>query len=512
MNKYFKKIIQEAVIQKIRTSADLNAVKRKMAKKYGQPCPGNFILLKIYRQMVHKGLLPRQENLENLLRTRPVRTLSGIAAITVLTKPYPCPGQCIYCPNEIEMPKSYLKNEPAAQRAYLTKFEPRRQVEVRLQSLQATGHNTEKIELIILGGTFPAYPKAYQKDFVQKCFAALNEKQAPSLACAQKSNEKAKHRCVGLSIETRPDQVNLQNIRWWRQLGVTRVELGVQTVFDDLLKKCKRGHTVADVAQATRLLKDWGFKVVYHIMPNLPGAIPQKDLEGFQKLFADSRFQPDQVKIYPLVVLESAPLYKIWKKGQFKPYTAPVLHNLLIKIKRTVPLYVRIIRLIRDIPAPSIVAGNKITNLRQIIQNEKVLCHCIRCREAKAAAMGKIYYFQKVYAASSGWEYYLSFENKAQEILYAHLRLRLPSPKSFLANIALIREVHTYGRVASLRQPETKNIQHQGLGKKLMHKAENLARASGYQKIAVISGIGVRDYYRKLGYRLGKEGYMYKNL
>lgn len=513
MNQYLQTIIKEAINQRLNSKAQLNALKRKMAKKEGKPCPGNFALLKTYNKMLEKGLIKPQENIQNILRLRPVRTLSGIAALTVLTKPYPCPGQCIYCPDEPGMPKSYLKNEPAAQRAHLTRFKPQKQVSVRLKSLNATGHNTEKIELIVLGGSFPTYPRTYQRYFLHQCFNALNRKTAASLVKAQRQNEKALHRCVGLSIETRPDQVNLANIKWWRGLGVTRVEMGVQTVFDPILQKCRRGHNVADVALATRLLKDWGFKVVYHMMPNLPGSDPQKDLQAFKIIYADPRFQPDQVKIYPLVVLKSALLYKTWQKGEYKPYSTQTLKKLLTKIKGITPPYVRIIRLIRDIPSGVIVAGNRITNLRQILLQEKVRCCCIRCREAKARTPGRIYYFSQTHNASQGREYYLSFENRTQSILYAHLRLRFPSKKSFLAKTALIREVHTYGQVVPIGSKiPKKKVQHRGLGKKLIQKAENLARKNGDHKIAVISGIGVRDYYRKLGYRLGKFGYMYKSL
>lgn len=529
-----REIIKKAIKDKIQGKAELDALKRKMAKISGLPCPNNLTLLSTYRKLVSQGKIKKNEELEQILQTRPVRTLSGIAAITVLTKPYKCPGRCIYCPDEPGMPKSYLRGEPAAERAYLTHFNPYQQSAVRLASLDLTGHNTEKIELIILGGSFPAYPKKYQENFFKKCFWALNQHQAPleinnnhegcsfkpkfltgqdkNLLDAQKRNETAYHRCVGLSIEMRPDQVNIANIKWWRYLGVTRVEIGVQTVFDDILKKNRRGHTVKDVTQATRLLKDWGFKVVYHIMPNLPGSNPSRDLATFKILFSDSRFQPDQIKIYPLVVLKTAPLYKPWQQGKYKPYSRAQLKKLLIRIKKIIPPYVRIIRIIRDIPQGDIVAGNKITNLRQILQQEKVKCRCIRCREAKNTPLEKPYYFLQKYSASEGTEYYLSYENKKQTTLYAHLRLRSPSQKSQFANSALIREVHTYGQVASLAQKQRAKIQHRGLGKKLIHKAENLALKNGYKKIIVISGIGVREYYRKLGYRLGRLGYMVKKL
>jgi len=507
---YHELIIKQAIAQKINTKTELNALKRRSARGGKIAFPRDLDLLKTYRYLVAKSEIPKNQRLETLLTTRSVRTLSGIAAITILTKPYPCPGKCVYCPDEPDMPKSYLKNEPAAHRAYLTNFDPALQVKTRLASLNLTGHNTEKIELIILGGSFPSYPKNYQRWFIRKCFEALNQKKSNTLTLAQKKNEKAAHRCVGLSVETRPDQVTLQNTKWWRNLGITRIEIGVQTIFDPILKLCRRGHTVADIIRATRLLKDWGFKVVYHIMPNLPGSSPAKDLLAAKTIFSDPCFQPDQIKIYPLVVLKTAPLFALWKQGKFKPYANKTLIKLLLEIKKIIPPYVRLVRLIRDIPKQSIIAGNKMTNLRQILQNEKAQCHCIRCREAKSAVMGKIYFYLRQYPASRGREYYLSYENKQKTALYAHLRLRLPSPNSTFHDAAIIREVHAFGLVAPIAESNSAAIQHRGLGKKLMAKAEKLAATAGYKKIIVIAGIGVREYYKKLGYRIVEYGYMYK--
>ncbi len=506
-----QKIIQKAISKNIKTKAELNALKRKLAKQYRKSCPNNLTLLAAYRQLLQKKKIKKNRNLEQVLITRPVRTLSGIAALTVLTKPYKCPGRCIYCPSEPQMPKSYLRGEPAAQRAYLTNFDPALQVKTRLRSLDLTGHNTEKIELIILGGSFPSYPKKYQGNFVKKCLEALNNSQARNLKAVQKQNEKAKARCVGFSIEARPDQVNLNNLKWWRELGITRLEIGVQSVFNNILRISKRGHSINDTIKATQLLKDWGFKVVYHLMPNLPGSTPKKDLASFRLVFSDQNFQPDQIKIYPLVILKNAPLYKIWQKGKYKPYSQKILKELLVRIKKMTPYYVRIIRLIRDIPGYYIIAGNKITNLRQVLHQEGVICHCIRCREVKDAPRQKPYYYLQTYHASDGTEYYLSYENKKKTKLYAHLRLRFPSPGSYFEKAAIIREVHTYGRVASILKKTEQKIQHKGLGKKLIKKAESIARQNGYQKIIVISGIGVRAYYRKLGYRMGKYSYMVKN-
>jgi len=326
------------------------------------------LLLKAYRSLVKSGNIKPNLILENLLKTRKIRTLSGIASITAITKPYPCPGKCLYCPNEIDMPKSYLANEPACMRAVLTKFDPYRQVKTRLNSLKLAGHLTDKIELIVLGGTWSAYPKIYQTWF--RCFDACNQKNAKSLKEAQKINEKAKHRIIGLTLETRPDYVTPQEIKRMRELGCTRVELGVQSIYDNVLKYNKRGHNIDTIKVATKLLKNAGLKVTYHMMLNLPGSNLKKDEKMFEELFSNPAFQPDQLKIYPCVVLKTSPLYKLWKQGKYRPYSEKQLVNLLIKIKKKIPPYVRIIRVIRDIPSQSIIAGNKLSNLRQIIKDK----------------------------------------------------------------------------------------------------------------------------------------------
>lgn len=453
-----------------------------------------------------------------------------MAVITVITKPYPCPGECLYCPAEPDMPKSYLPNEPACMRAVLTKFDPYQQVEVRLKSLTLTGHPTDKIELIVLGGTWSAYPKNYQTWFIKRCFDACNRKVTKSLKEAQKINEIAKHRIIGLTLETRPDYVTPEEIKRMRWLGCTRIELGAQSIYDDVLKYNKRNHNIATTIKATRFLKDAGLKVTYHMMLNLPKSNPKRDEEMFKELFSNPNFQPDQLKIYPCVVLKTSPLYKIWKQGKYKPYSEKQLTNLLIKIKEKIPPYVRIVRIIRDIPSQSITAGNKTSNLRQIIKDKAGnICKCIRCREVKdwRLKIGNWKLVRRDYDASGGKEIFLSFEDAKNNKLLAFLRLRITQNWTLpiLKNSALIRELHTYGRVAGLNKthcssPNTQNlIQHKGLGKKLMKEAEKIVRtefgkktcAEPRQSIAVIAGIGVREYYRKLGYEL-KEEYMIKKL
>ncbi len=450
--------------------------------------------------------------LESLLRTRPVRSLSGIVNISVLTKPYPCPGKCLYCPQELGIPKSYVSGEPAVERAKALKYDPYLQTKRRIEMLENEGHPTDKIELRIVGGTWSYYPKKYQDWFVKKCFDACNQKSSKNLETAQKLNETAKHRIIGLSVETRPDFISLAEIKKLRGLGATLVELGVQSVYDDILKLNLRGHGRQEIISATKLLKDAGFKVLYQMMPNLPGSDTKRDKKMFEELFKNPYFQPDALKIYPCALLKNAPVYKLWKSKRYKPYTEIQLVNLIKDIKKKIPSYVRIQRITRDIPSKNIVAGPaKISNLRQIISQDmrkgNWQCRCIRCREVKGNydKNEKIFLFRKDYKASGGKEIFLSFENKNKNKLYSLLRLRI------LENSAIIREIHTYGQLVPVSKKQTA-AQHQGLGKKLIKKAEEIVKKEfGLKKIAVISGIGVREYFKKLGYKL-ENSYMVKTL
>ena len=530
-------IILTALEQKNISEKKLDAIKRQAAFKYKTKIPKNIILLQAYHKLLNSHKIKKSIILENLLKTRKIRTLSGIVSITVITKPYYCPGKCLYCPQEKDMPKSYLANEPACMRAVLTKFDPFKQVDARLKSLKMTGHTTDKIELIVLGGTWSAYPKNYQNWFIKRCFDACNGKDSKSLKTAQKRNERAKNRIIGLTLETRPDFINSKEIKTMRELGCTRVEVGVQSIYDDILKKNKRGHGIKQAIKATQLLKDAGFKITYHMMPNLPGSNLKKDEKMFRELFSNSNFQPDQLKIYPCIVLKTAPLYKLWKQGKYKPYTEKQLINLLIKIKEKIPPYVRIVRIIRDIPSQSIVAGNKVSNLREIIKSEMrkrgKKCRCIRCREIQNLKLEirNLKLVRRDYKASKGIEIFLSFEDTKNDKILAFLRLRLARRSlgeggitsswtlPVLKNSALIRELHTYGLTVPISKKIKTAQQHKSLGKKLMMEAEKIVRNEFGKKtcperirgIAVISGIGVREYYRKLGYKLKNE-YMIKNL
>ncbi len=521
-------------------------LKKKLSKQYKLPIPTNADLRDRYNDLVLENIVKPNPAFEKILLSRRIRTQSGVAVVAVLTKSYPCPGKCIYCPSEKEMPKSYLSNEPAVMRAIDSHFDPYLQVQSRLRSLELNGHKTDKIELIVMGGTFSYLPKAYQKKFITRCFQACNEyakrgtwnvererkmqnvergtlSANDKMEIQQKKNEKTKHRIIGLTLETRPDYINEKEILNFRELGCTRVELGVQSIYDDVLVFNKRGHLIQSTIQATKLLKDAGFKINYHMMPGLPGSTPKRDFEMFKTLFENQQFQPDMLKIYPTVVLKNSLLYKIWKNGNYKPLTNKIFEKLVLKIKNeAIVPYVRIARLIRDVPTCSIIAGPTVSNLRQIIIPQSN-CPCIRCREVREGYTIKesIVLDRIDYTASDGREIFLQYVSPDKKKLFALLRLRIPSScgndKMYkmlpvLQNAAIIREVHTYGKMTQIDEKDSKSPQHIGLGKKLLLEAERIAKEEyGLKKIVVISGIGVRNYYRKAGYKL-KDTYLVKKL
>ncbi len=519
-----QKIIQKLIKSQFNSQAELNYQIRKIAGSFKLAAPKKIELLSAYHKLLKQGTIKKNYKLENWLKKREIRTLSGVAPIAVLTKPYPCPGQCVFCPTEADMPKSYLSNEPAVMRAILNKFDPYKQVSMRLRALTMTGHETDKCELIVMGGTWSYLPQKYQTWFLKRCFDAFNKTTSKNLKQAQKLNEKAKYRVVGLTLETRPDYIDIKEIKRMRELGATRVELGVQSIDDKILKLTQRGHLTGQTIKATKLLKDAGFKISYHMMPNLPGSTPAKDLKMFNQLFTDENYQPDMLKIYPCVVTRDSKIYKWYKKGKYKAYSDKQLLNLLIKIKKNIPPYVRITRLIRDIPSESIMSGSKISNLRQLIQEKlkanNEFCQCIRCREARNQhlTIKDLKFNLKKYKASGGIEYFLSYESKDKKTLFAFLRLRIPKTSETelikalpdLKDAAIIREVHTYGTLVPLKSKK-KAVQHIGLGKKLILEAEKIAKKNKINKIAVIAGIGVRQYYKKMGYKLD-DTYMTKKI
>ncbi len=445
---------------------------------------------------------------------KPVKTISGIAPVAVMLPPRKCEhGTCIYCPS-LNVPQSYTPKSPAVMRAMMFEYDAYEQVKARIKSYNAMNHPTDKIELIIMGGTFLEYPKTFQYQFVKACYDALNGHKSKSLSEAQKRNETAKHRCIALCIETRPDVCSDLHIKRMREFGATRVELGVQIIDDKIYKKVCRGHKVKDVIDATKRLRNAGFKIGYHIMPGLPGSNLEKDLKLFKKIFSDEKFKPDQLKIYPCQVMPGSELENWYWKKKYKPYTKDEIKKLLIKMLKTVPRYCRVMRVMREIPPDYIVAGTIRIDLRKDIEEElrqkNIKLKEIRYREI-GFAMGR---GEKInqnlglkitkYRASQGDEYFLEIINE-DDILFGLLRLRI------VDNKAIIRELHIYGQALKIGEKNNQVAQHKGFGKWLMNKAEEIARKNKCNKISIISGVGVRNYYKKLGYELEKT-YMVKYL
>jgi elongator complex protein 3 len=446
------------------------------------------------------------------LRVKPTRTISGVAPVTVLTEPYPCPGECIFCPDVERMPKSYLPDEPGAMRAAAHEFDPYTQAASRISVMDELGHSVDKIELLILGGTWSCYPGAYQEWFVRRCLDALNGAEAATLEEAQQLNESALHRNVGLVVETRPDRITPQEVRRLRILGVTKVQLGIQSLNDDILRRNKRGHTVEDTRRAMRLLRLAGFKIVAHWMPNLLGATPESDLADFHRLWENASLRPDELKIYPTSLLENTELYEYWQRDEYVPYDEETLVTLLAQCKSLIPPYCRVNRLMRDIPSPNIVEGVKKTNLRQIVQRRMkqmgLVCRCVRCREVRGQEIDtdSLHLQNLNYETDATREVFLSYETP-DDRLAGFLRLSLPqmeSPIEELIGCAVIREVHVYGPALELGDRQAGTAQHAGLGTRLIEEAKHIARAAGYERLAVIAAVGTRSYYRERGFEQGE--------
>jgi len=470
---------------------------------------GKNMLVRAYRDLTESGEFHSDATLLARIRMKPVRTLSGVTTVTVLTKPYPCPGKCIFCPTDVRMPKSYLPDEPGARRGLEHDFDPYAQVAARIRSLEEVGHPTNKVELLVLGGTWSAYRRDYQEWFIQRCLEALNKSPANSLPEAQSINETALHRNVGLVIETRPDHIDVDELAWLRYLGVTKVQLGVQSLDDRILEINQRGHSVADSQRAAALLRSAGFKIVAHWMPNLLGSTLDSDRQDFNRLW--QLIFPDEIKIYPNQLLENTELYPIWLRGEYHPYTTQELVSLIADVKTTIPIYCRVNRVIRDIPSTYVVDGNKRTSLRQDVhlemQRRGTRCECIRCREVRGQEItaDSVDLQDQVYPAQESEEHFLSFVTP-EDKLAGFLRLSLPGPGAVSAGIpelegaAIIREVHVYGQSLQVGEAQSGAAQHAGLGTRLLNRAEQIAHARGYRQLAVISAIGTRRYYLRRGF------------
>ncbi len=553
-----------ALVEAIRKEKpkDATNIKIRLSRKYGlKKIPSNIEVFLNSSERELKGLK---------LVTKPTRTLSGVATISIMTAPAKCPhGKCTFCPGGIgsrfgDVPQSYTGKEPATMRAIRNNFDAYLQVFSRLEQYSVLGQAFDKIELIIQGGTFPSMDKDYQDSFAADAYRAMNDfskeffangrlnlrkfkaffelpghyrdeerlmsvkkkilllknKAKATLEAEQKRNENAKIRCIGLTVETKPDWGFLKEGNQLLKLGCTRVELGVQSVYDLPLKLTNRGHDVTDTIKSIRTLKDLGLKINAHCMLGLPGVEREKEAEGLRQLFSNPCFKPDMLKIYPLLVMEGTPIYSQWKKGQYKPITTEEAAEIIAEAKRFFPKWVRIMRINRDIPSYVASAGIDRTNLRQYvrqIQEEKnIECNCIRCREAgRNLKMGKIEITATEYEASSGTEFFIAAEDLKNNVLLGFCRLRFPSQqlrKEITAATAIVRELHIYASAVAVgEKASNEQVQHRGYGRTLMQKAEEIARKRGKKKMLVLSGIGAREYYKKLGYK--REGvYMGKRL
>ena len=543
-------IIDDIIEGKISTRRDLEVRKRQLCRE-----------MKLSKFMSNADILEcatteEKELVSDTLKKKPTRTKSGVAIVAVMCHPHKCPhGRCLYCPESDIAPPSYTGEEPAALRGRMFEYHPYVQCFNRLSQLKKIGHPIDKVELIIMGGTFPSRDLCYQEWFVSQCLKAMTDfglilennaefeidkplirgferdvlKTYPPtdyvlIDDVQLANENSKVRCVGMTFETRPDYCKKEHINRMLNFGVTRVELGVQTLSNELYTKVKRGHSIADVIESNQLLRDSAIKVAMHMMPGL--FVNQKeDLKMFKQLFSDDNFKPDMLKIYPCLVTKGSELYDMWKEGTYSPYTDEEAVDLIVEIKKILPKWVRTMRIQRDIPSTLIEAGVQKSNLGELVYNKldenHIDCQCIRCREIGHKKTKENYtlddfkLFKESYTACGGEETFISIEDKNEESIAGFLRFRIPSNKIFRPEItdktALIRELHVYGNMIQIGDKNPSIGQHTGFGEKLLVEAENLAIDNGKDEIIIISGIGSRNYYRKFGYER-KGPYMAKKL
>lgn len=463
-----------------------------------------------------------------MLRVHPRRSASGIVVVTAFTRPLPCPhGTCVFCPGgpRLGTPQSYLIDSPGMRSALAVKFDPFEQVKLCLAKYEANGHETEKVETVIEGGTFVADPADYRLSFVKGVYEGLNGFRSQSLEDAQAANESARRRCVGLTLETKPDWCRPEEVDTMLTYGVTRLELGVQSLHDPTLARSNRGHTADDAAKAFQTARDAGLKITAHMMPGLPGATPPEDLEDFRRLFEDEAFRPDMTKIYPTLVVEGTALERLQKAGAYQPYSLETVVELLSDVKGFIPTWHRVMRVQREIPAREISGGVKSGNLRELVlakaREKGRPCQCIRCREVSLAepeSLGEedsLRFREEQYDASGGVEVFGSYEYERSGRIAGFVRLRIPSEAAHrreLRSAGVVRELRVYGRVVRLGLRQKNAWQHRGLGASMLQSVERTTReAFGQSRILVTSAVGTRGYYRRLGYRrLGP--YMAKQL
>nr|CAG4646093.1 EOG090X02DF [Macrothrix elegans] len=525
-------IIQEVVkLQENGMCVNLNQIKSKMASKYKlKSTPKLVDIIAAVPQDLRKSVIP-------LLKAKPIRTASGVAVVAVMCKPHRCPhinmtgNICIYCPggpdSDFEYStQSYTGYEPTSMRAIRARYNPYLQTRQRVEQLKQLGHSVDKVEFILMGGTFMALPQDYREYFIRNLHDALSGHTSNSLQESIRYSERSNSKCIGITIETRPDYCLKKHQSDMLNYGCTRLEIGVQSVYEDVARDSNRGHTVKSVIECFRLGKDSGFKIVSHMMPDLPNVGLERDNDQFMEFFENPDFRADGLKIYPTLVIRGTGLYELWKTGKYHSYHPNVLIDLVAKILTSVPPWTRVYRVQRDIPMPLVSSGVEHGNLRELalarMQEYGVACRDIRTREVgiqevhKRVRPYRIELIRRDYCANGGWETFLTYEDPDQDILIGLLRLRKCSSETFrcelIGKVSVVRELHVYGSVVPISSRDPTKFQHQGFGTLLMNEAERIARDEhNSNKVAVISGVGTRNYYRKLGYEL--EGvYMTKSL
>ena len=521
-SKASREIIYKIITGQIKTKNQLEKEKKFVSKRY------SFSKILKNSAILSNAYETERDLIVNILRKRPTRTISGVSVVAVMTSPYKCPHEtapCLYCPggpkdDEIGTPQSYTGLEPAALRAIQNNYDPFQQTKSRLVQLSAIGHPISKIDLIIMGGTLFAHPKEYQKNFIKGCIDAVIGKKTEKIEKSIELAENSVNRLIGLTLETRPDCCSIEDLDYALNLGATRVEIGVQTLNDEIFNFIKRGHGVKEVTEAFQVLRDHSLKVTAHMMPFLPKSTPEMDLDVFKTLFTDERFIPDEIKIYPTLVIKGTELYHLWKNKEYIAPSNQEVVDFIVEVKKIIPKHIRIKRILRDIPAYKILGGPNKSNLRELVWERadhlNVRCRCLRCRE-----VGHLYNKYKIspklddirlnitkYDGSNGIESFIAFEDEKQDIIIGFLRLRYPSDKTTRPEIiknktTLVRELHVYGPEMELGESKGLAWQHQGYGRKLLEKAEEISKDEfDCNKIIVISGIGAREYYIKNGYKL----------
>uniref|UniRef100_A0A1A7WW67 Elongator complex protein 3 n=1 Tax=Iconisemion striatum TaxID=60296 RepID=A0A1A7WW67_9TELE len=510
---------------------NLNKVKTKTSAKYGLEAQPRLVdIIAAVPPQYRRVLVPK-------LKAKPIRTASGIAVVAVMCKPHRCPhisftgNICVYCPggpdSDFEYStQSYTGYEPTSMRAIRARYDPYLQTRHRVEQLKQLGHSVDKVEFIVMGGTFMALPEEYRDYFIRNLHDALSGHTSNNVAEAVRYSERSNTKCVGITIETRPDYCLKRHLSDMLNYGCTRLEIGVQSVYEDVARDTNRGHTVRAVCESFHLAKDAGFKVVAHMMPDLPNVGMERDVEQFIEFFENPAFRPDGLKLYPTLVIRGTGLYELWKTGRYKSYTPSALVDLVARILALVPPWTRVYRVQRDIPMPLVSSGVEHGNLRELalarMKDMGTECRDVRTREVGIQEIHhkvrpyQVELVRRDYVANGGWETFLSYEDPEQDILVGLLRLRRCSPQSFRAelkgSVSIVRELHVYGSVVPVSSRDPSKFQHQGFGMMLMEEAERISRDEhGSRRLAVISGVGTRNYYRKMGYEL--EGpYMVKDL